>query len=228
MDSMYETLMGLPLFSGISYNKLSEIVGSTRLSFLKYLPSEVFIQPLEPCTHLKFLLGGKARISITNETERFTISYTLTAPSVILPDYFFGRSTLYPCMARAIDTVSIMQIAKEDFMKIVSSDEIFLYNYLNLISSNAQKSIDGIMLLSSGTLEERIAFWIIALTQRDATDIELSCRQRDLCAVFGVQRSSFTATLDSMKESGLLDYDSNHVRVHSRREVLRLLTRHSE
>ena len=37
-SSMYENLMTLPLFKGVSYNRVSEIVGKTRLGFLKYLP----------------------------------------------------------------------------------------------------------------------------------------------------------------------------------------------
>lgn len=224
MDSMYETLMGLPMFNGVSYNRISEIVGSTKLSFLKYLPDETFIQLHEPCSYLKFLITGSVRITVPSPDGRFTVSSTLTAPAVIMPDYLFGRSTLYPCKAVAIDTISIMQISKSDFTRILATDEIFLFNFLNIISSNAQKSIDGVLALTSGTLEERIAFWIVALTQFSATDIELSCRQRDLCAVFGVQRSSFTATLESMKEQGLIDYDSNRIRVKSRKAISNLLS----
>ena len=37
MDSMYEILMALPLFHGVSYAKLSEVIGSTKFHFLKYL-----------------------------------------------------------------------------------------------------------------------------------------------------------------------------------------------
>lgn len=220
---MYETLMGLPMFNGVSYNRISEIVGSTRLAFLKYLPGEVFIQQHEPCNYLKFIISGSARIEVKSHDGRFAVSSTLTAPAVVMPDYLFGRSTLYPCKATAIETLSIMQIAKSDFTRILSTDEIFLFNYLNIISSDAQKSIDGVLALTSGTLDERIAFWIVALTQQSATDIELTCRQRDLCAVFGVQRSSFIATLDSMRDRGLIEYSPDRIKVISRREISRLL-----
>ena len=98
-----------------------------------------------------------------------------------------------------------------------------LYNYLNYISTNAQKAVDGVIALTSGSLEERIAFWIIALTQRDAVNITLSCRQRDMYTLFGVQRSSFISTLDSMKERGLIDYTSSEIRVISRRDLRSLL-----
>ena len=70
---------------------------------------------------------------------------------------------------------------------------------------NAQKSVDGILALSSGNLEERIAFWIIALTQSSGSDIKISCRQRDLYSLFGVQRTSFFATLFPCSSIGTAD-----------------------
>ena len=223
LNSMYENLMQLPLFNGVSYNRISEIVGNTKLAFLKYLGNERIITAGDPCTHLVFIIGGKVQLSISNYNDRFHVTQTLSAPSVISPDFLFGRNTLYPATVTAIDTVSLLQIAKNDFISIVQSDEVCLYNYLNFISTNAQKAVDGVIALTSGSLDERIAFWIIALSHRDATDIVFSCRQRDLYTLFGVQRSSFIATLDSMKEKGIIDYSSNEIRVLSRRGLRSIL-----
>ena len=88
---------------------------------------------------------------------------------------------------------------------------------------NAQKSVDGILALSSGNLEERIAFWIIALTQSSGSDIKISCRQRDLYSLFGVQRTSFFATLESMKQRGIIDYTQNEISVISRPDLVKLI-----
>ncbi|MDE6123182.1 MAG: helix-turn-helix domain-containing protein, partial [Duncaniella dubosii] len=167
--------------------------------------------------------GGCVRLSVRNSTDRFGVMQTLQAPSVISPDFLFGRNTLYPATVTAIDTVSIMQIEKNDFINIIRTDEVCLFNYLNYISTNAQKAIDGVLSLTSGSLEERIAFWIIALTQRDALDVVLTCKQRDLYTLFGVQRSSFINTLESMKARGLIDYTSTEIRVISRNELRSLL-----
>lgn len=224
-NSMYENLMTLPLFKGISYARLSEIVGNTRLAFLKYLPGETMLTAGEPCTHIKFIISGKVRLTIRNESDRVRVSQTLTAPAVISPDFLFGRNTLYPATATAIDTVSVMQIDKNDLILLLQSDEIFLFNYLNILSTNAQKAVDGVLALTSGSLEERIAFWIIALTQMDSDDIVLTAKQRDLYSLFGVQRSSFIAALDSMRDRGILDYSPNEIRVRSRRALRSILLR---
>lgn len=220
---MYENLMTLPLFKGVSYNRVSEIVGKTRLGFLKYLPGDSLVRVGEPCTGIKFIITGNVRLTIHNVSDRFRVMQTLNAPSVISPDFLFGRDTLYPADGVAIDTVSVMQIAKSDFISLLHEDEIILFNYLNILSTNAQKAINGVMALTSGSLEERIAFWIIALTQMDATDIVLQARQRDLYALFGVQRTSFMAALDSLRDRGIITYSANEINVLSRRELRSVL-----
>ena len=117
---------------------------------------------------------------------------------------------------------------KSDYIKILNTDEIFLFNFLNILSKNAQKAVDGILAITTGSLEERIAFWIISLTQRGGTDITLTCRQRDLYSLFGVQRTSFLATLESMRNRGIIEYNNNEIRINSRDSLLDILNTAAE
>lgn len=228
MNSMYEILMGLPLFKGVSHERISEIIEKAKFHFLKYLPEQQIITAGDTCTHIRFIISGSARIQIESADGRFKVAQTLKAPTVITPDYLFGKVTQYPCSAVAIEPTGILQISKSDYMTILKTDQIFMFNYLNLLSTNAQKSIDGILSLTNGNLEERIAFWITALTQRDGEDITLACKQRDLYALFGVQRSSFIATLESMRQKNLIEFDQNQIRVISRRELMSILDKTTE
>ncbi len=228
MDSMYEILMGLPLMKGVSRDRISEIVGMAKFHFLKYLPGEAIVNAGDPCTHIKFIISGKARLSIANSDKRFIVSQSLAAPDVIAPEFLFGKATHYPCNGIAIEPTGILQISKADYMKILGCDQIFLFNFLNTLSMNAQKGIEGILAIATGSLEDRIAFWIISLTQRGGTDIALTCRQRDLYSLFGVQRTSFLATLESMKQRGIIDYDQTEIRIKSRRDLLEILNSSSE
>lgn len=228
MDSMYEFLMELPLFKGVSFNRLSEVIGSTKFHFLKYLDGEPIVEAGQLCTHIKFVISGAVRMTTVSSDSRMRIQQTLKAPDVIAPDFLFGRFTHYPCSATAIGRTGILQIDKLDFMKILNTDSVFLINFLNTLSINAQKSVIGVLALSHGSLEERIAFWVVALTQRGATDIALQCKQRDFYSLFGVQRSSFMATLEGMQQRGLLEFDQREIRFNSRPSLVELLTNPSE
>lgn len=226
--SIFSILMELPLFSGVTREKMSDVVGKAKFHFLKYPKGTTFINVGEPCTHLKFILNGKVRITIPNSDGRFSVSQTLIAPDVIAPDFMFGMATVYPCSALGLEDTNILQISKSDYLDILNTDPIFLLNYLNLLAMNAQKAVDGVLSITMGSIEERIAFWIIALSKPSGRDIVLQCRQRDLYSVFGVQRSTFMGVLQSLRERGLIDYTPTSISVPDRRALLDLLHSHSE
>ncbi|MBD5215293.1 MAG: Crp/Fnr family transcriptional regulator [Bacteroidales bacterium] len=228
MASMFELLMELPLFQGVSHSKLAEIVGSAKFHFLKYPEGETIIRAGERCDHLAFVISGSVRYTVTNINGRFSVSQALAAPAVIAPDFLFGKITDYPCDVVALETTGILKISKVDYIKILGADPVFAFNYLNTLSVNAQKAVDGILSLTSGELSERIAFWIIALTQAGGTDICLTCKARDLSSIFGVQRSTFEANMRQMKEAGLIDYEPSQIRVADRSRMLALLQKNSE
>lgn len=221
---MFETLMRVPLFHGVTYQKMSEIIGKHRFHFLKYTDGQQIIAAGEPCTHMKTIVSGKVRVTVANADNRVRVSQTLESPDIIAPDFFFGRTTSYPASVSAIGDCGIMQIDKNDYLDIINSDPVFLFNFLNLLSVNAQVSMEGVLALTSGDLRKRIAYWIVALTQRNGSDIIMECRQRDLYGVFGVPRQSLVAALSEMKSDGLLDYSTTRISVTDRRRLAELLT----
>ncbi|MDE5686763.1 MAG: Crp/Fnr family transcriptional regulator, partial [Paramuribaculum sp.] len=83
--------MELPLFKGIGFNRLSEIVGTTRFHFLKFNDGETIVEAGEPCTHIKFVISGAARLTTVNSTARMKISQTVSAPDVSSPGVLVGN-----------------------------------------------------------------------------------------------------------------------------------------
>ncbi len=196
MSSMFELLMNLPLFRGVSRSRIAEVVGSAKFHFLKYPKGETVVRAGEECTHLAFVISGSVRSEISNSSKRFSVSQTLKAPSAIAPDFLFGRTTRYPGTVVALTDCSILKISKVDYIRILNADQVFMFNFLNTLSVNAQKALDGILALTSGGLDERIAFWIIALTQPGSEDIELTCKTATYatCSAFSEMYSMRHAT----------------------------------
>ncbi len=194
---MYETLMSMPLFAGVSRQRMSEIIGKYKFHFLKFNPGETIATEGEMCTHLKSVIAGNVRVTVKNKDQRFQVAQTLSA--------------------------GILQLDKTDFLNIINSDPIFLFNYLNILSVNAQRSIEGVLALTSGTLEKRIAYWIVALTQTNGKDIVLQCRQRDMYTVFGVPRQPLISALDHMTQAGIITYTPREITVLNRRALSAIL-----
>lgn len=223
MDSMFDILTQLPLFRGVTHERIAATVGMAKFHFLKYNQEDVIASAGESCTHIKFLIAGQVTITISNSDERFKISQTLAAPDVISPDFLFGSATIYPGQVVAATDASLVQVSKQDYVKILASDPIFMFNFLNYLSMNAQKCIDGVLAMTNGSIEERLAMWVVAMTQPTAKDIVITCRQRDMYAMFGVQRSSFYAALDRMVDMGAISYGQGQIKIHDRRAMLQIM-----
>lgn len=221
MDSMYDVLLQLPIFQGVSRNKISELIEKMKFHFLKYPDGEKIVTSGEECNHLKFLISGEIRSELQNEKMR--ISEKIQAPNVIAPEHLFGRDTCFPANLYASGTVGIMQIEKASVVQMLQEEPIFLINLLNILSRRAQKAFESFTALSSNDLKERLAFWILSLTQQKSTDIRIICKPKDLYAFFGVQRSVFLSTLDSLKESGIIDYDAKEISIIDRARLKDLL-----
>ena len=108
MDSMYDVLLQLPIFQGVSRNKISELIEKMRFHFLKYPDGEKIVTSGEECNHLKFLISGEIKSELITQNEKMKISEKLQAPNVIAPEHLFGRDTYFPANLYAVGTVGIM------------------------------------------------------------------------------------------------------------------------
>ncbi len=198
-------------------------MGTTRFHFLKYSAGDTIVSAGEACTHIMFVIAGKVKVTISNADGRFVLAQSLAAPDVVSPDFLFGSSTIYPGTVVAEDNVSIVRISKSDYIKILSSDEIFMFNFLNYLSMNAQKCVEGVLSMTGGSIEERLAMWVVAMTQPTARDITITCRQRDLYSMFGVQRSSYMAAIDRLVNKGIITYQPGQIVVNDRRAMQSVL-----
>lgn len=228
MDSMFDILLGLPLFKGVSRERIEKVVEVSKFHFLKYLPDEVIVKRGDPSTHVMFIISGSVRSTVENADGRFRVSQTLERSSVLTPDFLFGRVTASPAEVVALEPAGILKVSKNDYLHILNSDPVFLFNFLNILSMNAQKAVVGILALTTGSIEERIALWLTTLSQPSGKDIVLTCRQRDLYSFFGVQRSSFIRALENMRDKGMIEFTATEIKVISRRALVGLLHIYSD
>lgn len=77
--------------------------------------------------------------------------------------------------------------------------------------------------MTTGDLRERLAYWILNLTSRNATNIRINARQRDLYGYFGVQRTVLLKTLAEMEQEKIIDYTVNEVNIHDRQALRDIL-----
>ena len=213
MNSMYQQLMQLPLFQGVSTEKITALVEKLPFHFLKFRNGEQILTAGDPCTHIKFIVSGCVRLEVSCTHLRVSMKQTLSTPHVLAAECLFGRDTVYPYTAVAEGPCGILQLLKSDYIKMVNTDKVFLFNILNYLSSGSQCNISSVISLKSGSVAERLAMIVDTLAVVNASDITLHYKQRDLCALLGTQRTTLVTTLDKLSELEIIEYDSNEMHI---------------
>ena len=212
MNSMYQQLMQLPLFQGVSTDVITALVEKLPFHFLKYRSNEQIVAAGDPCTHIRFIVSGKVRVVMNCSRLKVSLEQTLSTPNVLAPDYLFGRETVYPFTAVAEGPCGILQLLKGDYIKMINTDKVFLFNILNYLSSGSQRGTAMALAAKDGSVDERLAMLMNVLTLNGATDVVLKYKQKDLCSLLGTQRTTLVAMLDRLAEQEILEYGSSEMK----------------
>ena len=213
MNSMYQQLMQLPLFQGVSTEKITALVEKLPFHFLKFRNGEQVFAAGDPCTHIKFIVSGQVRLETPFPKLRITMHQTVSNPHVLAAEYLFGRDTAYPYTAISDGACGILQLRKSDYIKMITSDKVFLFNILNYLSSGSQRSLQMPLIVKDGSVAERLAMIVDNLSISGATNIGFRYKQKDLCTLLGTQRTTLVSMLDRLSDQGIVDYDSNELKI---------------
>lgn len=220
---MFDTLLELPLFKGVSRELMSDLAGRMKFHFVKYEAGATIINEGEACDAMRFIVAGDACVRFAGYDGKFAVEQTISGPDLITPDYLFGLTTTYPCSVTALTTVSTLQFSKADYLNILHADRVFLLNFLNYLSMDAQKCVGGALAITTGEVEQRIASCLVSLSQPRARNIVMWCAPEAMCRIFGADDSQLEQALKSMVRRGVIKRGPDCIRVTDRRRLTALL-----
>ena len=210
---MYQQLMQLPLFQGVSSDRITALVEKLPFHFLKFRNGEQIFAAGDQCTHVRFIVSGQVRLETQFDNLRVSLLQTLTTPHVLAAEYLFGRETSYPYTAVADGPCGILQLRKSDYVTMLGSDKVFLFNILNYLSSGSQRNSSSLVAIKENSVMDRLAMLMDTLVITGATDVVLRFKQKDLCYLLGTQRTTLISSLDKLVDEEVIDYDSNELRI---------------
>ena len=140
MDRSFKKMLGLPLFQGLTTEELSELVGHTKIDFVKLNQGEVIIGEGSRVDQLRLLTDGKIMSTATVDNHSFKVEEMFDAPFVLQPERLFGLSQHYDRCFSAVTACSMLSIGKQDVVRLSTTFPVFRINLLNIICSSAQRA----------------------------------------------------------------------------------------
>ena len=158
--TMYDNLLLLPLFQGLSKNDMTTIIEKVKLDFQSYPKGETIIRQGAPCEKLCFLLNGELRVQTKDAIHAYALTEIIKEPMVIEPQSLFGMQTHYTASYQAHTQVSVLMIDKAFIFSDLNNYEIFRINYLNILSNRNQVSYQKLWNTHIGTINEKFVNFI--------------------------------------------------------------------
>ena len=202
--TMYDNLLLLPLFQGLSKNDFTTILEKVRFHFLTYQEGETFIRQGEDCQQLCFLLNGKAVARTTDQEHAYTLSETLDAPTIIEPQSLFGMHPHYTATYQAQTVAKVLTIDKAYIFSELNKYEIFQLNFLNLLSNRVQTANQKIWNTHIGTLSEKVVHFFAVRSQNASGEKTLQITMEDWARLIDETRINLSRLLNELQGEGLL------------------------
>ena len=203
--TMYESLLQLPLFQGMSKADLTKILEKVRFNFLKYENEEIILRQGEKCDKLIFLLSGTLVRRTVAPCNLFTLEETISHPTVIEFHSLFGINTCYKATYSSQGEVALLTIDKQYVFRVLDLHMVFRINFFNLLSSKTEKLHSHLWSITPKGLEGRLAHFIRSLCNTPHGHKILYAKMDDLAALLDDTRLNVSNVLNKWQHEGHIE-----------------------
>ncbi len=167
METMFDTLLQLPLFQGLCHEDFTNILEKVKLHFTRHKPGEPLIKSGEVCDQLLFLLKGRLSSVTVSEDDTLTVIEYFEAPAVLEPYSMFGMNTRYiSSYIPHNEEAQMVSISKSFVMGELFKYDIFRLNYMNIVSNRAQNLYTRLWDKAPKDIEDKIIRFILGHIER--------------------------------------------------------------
>lgn len=202
---MYESLLTLPYFQGMSKDDITKILDKVTFEFTKYTDGETIFKSGEKCDTFAILIHGELTATTEAPDRSFSLSEHIAAPHAIEPYSIFGYDTHYGREYKSKGNCAVLSIDKNFLFSELIKQKIFTINFLNLISHRAQILNRSIWEHTPSSIKGRIANFIAGRCETHHGRKILSIKMDCLASIICETRLNISKALNEIQESGLIE-----------------------
>lgn len=181
------------IFKNISEEKIKEYLNKIKYEIKLYKKNSNIVFRGDKVEGLNIILKGSVSAEMLTKEGNIKKIENLEQFEVLASAFIFGEKNNYPVDLIANEEVKILNINKENFLKLLSLENIILENFLNEISNKTQFLSAKIWTnFNNKTIKEKISNFII--NNQSSGEIVIN-NLRDLAEKFGIARPSLSRVL---------------------------------
>ncbi len=210
------------LFCAITAEELERILKCSKARIKAYPEGSYIFEQGGVPSKLFLLLEGQVQICKDFTSGKRDVLYMVEEGNVFGEIFLFGDRKHYWYDAAAVTDVSVLEMPWDFFYHFCSNacdhHKQLTQNMLEILSENNLKITRKLHIVSTSSLRERIAIWLIDSAD-DKDLVELHMNREQLADFLGVARPSLSRELMKMQRDGLIKVDKKSIRVCNREAV---------
>ena len=131
-------LKEMPLFMGLSKKDLEDVTKHTHYNRKHYKKGATIISEGKSCTSLIVVTSGWIRAITQNDNNAYRMEEIMQANIILEPEKLFGIKTTYHSSYIAHTTCEVLEVTKEEVMRLIEQYLIVRLNLLNIICRKTQ------------------------------------------------------------------------------------------
>lgn len=205
MESMFDTLLQLPLFQGLCHEDFTSILDKVKLHFVKHKAGETILESGQVCDQLCFLLKGEVSIHTSSPDGIYEVIENMEAPYLIEPQSLFGMNTIYHSSYIAHTEIHTVCISKAFVLSKLFDYEIFCLNYMNIVSNRAQNLYARLWTTPPRNLEEKVIRFILLHLEKPQGEKTFKIKMDDLARYLDDTRLNVSKALNELQNRGMVE-----------------------
>ena len=210
---LYDSLQSSPLFQGLTSDNLLQIIGQTKFTFRKIAAGDIIKKEGEQCNRLALVVNGQAKSIAYADDHGYSIEENVAAPYTLQPECMFGLQLHYTRTFIATTTCDIVEIDKDDLMRISDEFIIFRMNLVNYISALSQNTTRKLWHPIPADAHDRIVHFIKTHCSSPTGPKTMRIKMTRLAQETGLGRRAVSEILNTMQDENLLTFSRGIIEI---------------
>ena len=210
-------LKNLYLFRELNDIEINKSLHCSKAEVIEFKKGSSIFQQDEKPAHLYLILSGLVLIGQININGRQVYTEYLREGSCFGEVDLFLQKDSYNYSSIAKTDVKLLAVTRHFFANVCQKNcahhQKIIFNMLHIFAEASERNVTKIQLLSSGTLRQRIAYYLQLLSQGYPL-LELPLNREELAIYLNTTRPSLSRELSHLQDSGIIRLENRkYVRI---------------
>ncbi len=218
-----------PICSSISKENMEELYREMKYKVFRYSKGDIIARQGDICKNLYLLIKGAVKTEMVTDTGGLLTIENIEAVRPLASAFLFAEDNRFPVDVTATEESVVLNIPKEEVIKLFQKDAGFLERYITYNSNKTQFLSNKLQLITIKTIKAKLAHYLLEQLSichsisPSLNTFQMDKNQTELAKFFGVTRPALARTLSELAHDGLIATERNKITVLKKQALQNLL-----